>query len=328
VARGVWVFVFLAEAAGCEVGDVFVCDVSSQCVLSGVAGVCEADRHCSFPDGSCASGRRYGTFAGDRADQCVATTSDTDSGDPARDLSIADGVPGDLAADLSLPADMIPVQNDLAQCAIVFKDAKSAALPDSGVMSITINRPTSVDGDFLLAGMHLGWIDNGSQPTYTPPAGWTLVRRVDLGDDGSLLTFYRFAGAAEPASYTWQSSDKVSGVGWIVSYSGVSKTAPIDVEAGSTSNNNGPLFTTATVTTTGSNRLAVGQFGSWTSGSSTNWTDQAGFTARVAINNANNRSGMIEELLVPTASSGNAVGRVDIPQGFAIMHLLALRPCP
>jgi len=43
----------------------YTCVTSSQCVLGGETGICEADGHCSFTDSDCESGRRYEAQAGD-----------------------------------------------------------------------------------------------------------------------------------------------------------------------------------------------------------------------------------------------------------------------
>lgn len=55
----------------CAKLDTFDCAVSSECVHEGVAGVCEQDGLCSFPDASCPSGKKYGEFAGSQSGQCV-----------------------------------------------------------------------------------------------------------------------------------------------------------------------------------------------------------------------------------------------------------------
>ena len=63
----------MAVVGGCTpISDGFRCQGSNQCVREGVAGTCESDGWCSFPDAACGSGRRYGEFAGDgRGGACV-----------------------------------------------------------------------------------------------------------------------------------------------------------------------------------------------------------------------------------------------------------------
>lgn len=61
----------LVTGAGCRVG-AFVCEHDEQCVGPEGIGFCEADGACSFPDDSCASGRRYGDHApAGRGGRCV-----------------------------------------------------------------------------------------------------------------------------------------------------------------------------------------------------------------------------------------------------------------
>src|SRR5262245_28266566 len=56
----------LLSAAACRAGDEpFTCRESTQCVLGGAQGICEATGHCSFPDPTCMGGRRYGEHAPD-----------------------------------------------------------------------------------------------------------------------------------------------------------------------------------------------------------------------------------------------------------------------
>jgi len=50
-----------------------VCTSNEQCVDGDALGVCQPAHVCSFPDGGCPSGQRYGTHAPDAlADECVA----------------------------------------------------------------------------------------------------------------------------------------------------------------------------------------------------------------------------------------------------------------
>lgn len=68
--RPVSVFFVLALVplwAGCSVST-FVCGVDDEC---GAGGRCEAQKVCSFIDPSCPSGRRYGRYSGEYADECT-----------------------------------------------------------------------------------------------------------------------------------------------------------------------------------------------------------------------------------------------------------------
>ncbi|MGN6104721.1 MAG: lectin-like protein [Kofleriaceae bacterium] len=60
----------LAAVASCLRTTSFECNEDSDCA-SRVQGMCESVGFCSFPDQSCASGRRFGSRSGPYADQCV-----------------------------------------------------------------------------------------------------------------------------------------------------------------------------------------------------------------------------------------------------------------
>lgn len=81
--------VVLWALSGCASVNAYVCAESSQCTFQGAAGVCEPNGACSFPDSSCASGRRYGEFSGELGDVCVGaegvTDDDRDGVDDGRD---------------------------------------------------------------------------------------------------------------------------------------------------------------------------------------------------------------------------------------------------
>ncbi|MBV1859950.1 MAG: DUF2341 domain-containing protein [Nannocystaceae bacterium] len=84
----------LLWAAACSPQPDFRCEDASQCVLDGVAGQCEPLGYCSYPDMACASGRRYGRYAGaglveaclpedDASTTAVSPTSSSSSGEPS-----------------------------------------------------------------------------------------------------------------------------------------------------------------------------------------------------------------------------------------------------
>lgn len=104
---GGWRAVVLGAAIGavvaCRSGE-FVCQESDDCATSR-GGVCQSDGFCSFPDGTCPSGQRYGEHSGALSNECVppgsastgtgdgdvvSTSTTAGSGDP----SAADGETG------------------------------------------------------------------------------------------------------------------------------------------------------------------------------------------------------------------------------------------
>ena len=58
----------------------FTCESDAQCVEQPGEGLCEADHRCSYPDGECPSGRRYGEYAGEMSRACVDAAATTESG--------------------------------------------------------------------------------------------------------------------------------------------------------------------------------------------------------------------------------------------------------
>lgn len=97
--------------------DVFACSASEDCSDGGIDGACEASGYCSFPDGDCPSGARYGDHAGDSlAGECVpvddATSATGDGSAAGSDTVVLDGssVDGpttgsDATIDPTTPAD-------------------------------------------------------------------------------------------------------------------------------------------------------------------------------------------------------------------------------
>jgi hypothetical protein len=95
----------MLELPGCH--RAFSCAEDDQCNLDGIAGTCESDGSCSFPDASCDSGRRYGqhasiALAGACVDEAIASTTDFDvtagsseSGEPCESYeTLVSGQPG------------------------------------------------------------------------------------------------------------------------------------------------------------------------------------------------------------------------------------------
>jgi len=79
----------LATTNGCLRQTAFRCADNADC---GTEGACESIGYCSFADGSCPDGRRYGDLSGTNAGQCVGATGDA-------------GVDGPLDAPIDAPID-------------------------------------------------------------------------------------------------------------------------------------------------------------------------------------------------------------------------------
>ena len=137
--------------------------------------------------------------------------------------------------------------------AITFRASTTATTASS---SITIPTPPHQPGDLLLAS-----VDVRGKPTITAGAGWQLVRDDVNASSMRKATYWRVAGSAEPASYSFTfSGTSANAVGSIASYFGVSGTNPIDASAGQI-NASSASITAPSVTTVTPNALVVGLFG-------------------------------------------------------------------
>ena len=65
--------VALVGSAGCLRTTQFHCSAATDC---GAGGSCELSGYCSFPDGLCTSGRRYGDLSGSLSKVCVGAEID------------------------------------------------------------------------------------------------------------------------------------------------------------------------------------------------------------------------------------------------------------
>jgi hypothetical protein len=204
------VVALVLAALGCRpsLPSAYTCTRNDQCVRGSTSGVCEMPAQaCSFPDATCAGGRRYGDLGPPPyAGNCV------DQGGPpdmARggDLALHDGgankiiarvgsttVPaGDHATTVVVPALAGAVAGDVAWVLIFGND------PMAGAMS---------------------------------PAGWTPHADLGGGPGQNYRAgyFYRVLGAGEPSSYTFSlaATAKISAAVLVV-YRNVDNTQPIDV---------------------------------------------------------------------------------------------------
>jgi hypothetical protein len=96
--------------------------------------------------------------------------------------------------------------------------------PGSGARtSFVIPVPTGIQAkDVMIASLSLN-----AGGTVTAPAGWTLIAHTVNVGVIHLWTYYRVAGATEPASYTWTSASGSAGVAGIAGYVGIDATSPL-----------------------------------------------------------------------------------------------------
>jgi chitinase len=128
----------------------------------------------------------------------------------------------------------------------------------SNSASITIAKPSgAMQGDLLL-----GHIANGNDLTITPPSGWILLdaNSVTTGNGFGQASYYKIAGASEPANYTWSSSGTNYLAGAILAYSGVNSSNPINAHGGR-ADASSTSHSTPTITTTVDGSVIVSFFG-------------------------------------------------------------------
>jgi hypothetical protein len=204
---------------------------------------------------------------------------------------------------------------------------------------LTINKPAgTVANDVMVAAIAF----NHDSVVITPPAGWTLVRRVENTDAIlGLEVHYRVAGASEPASYTWLATTGSANfqyvVGGIQSFSGVDTVSPIDVDAGQCTPQPTPCgsssltHATPDVTTTVSDTMLVTAH---TYESSNTWTPPAGMTEaydQAALATPTTDGMSIEGNYQQQVAAGATGAKTATAAGTSddgVTHILALKPAP
>jgi hypothetical protein len=198
----------------------------------------------------------------------------------------------------------------------------------AAVTSLTIARPAGVAAnDVLVAQVTL----KGVVAAITAPAApndWTLLDLRSSGTAGAQITqaiYWRLAGGAEPANYTWSWTGTRVARGAIGAYRGVEPTAPIDAWGAQVTNNNATI-TAPSINTTTVDTLLVAVFGS--SRASTHSTP-GGMTERYDLNAGAGTAGVtISAATQARAATGATGARTStIAAGAAdnIGHLIALR---
>src|SRR6267378_6175458 len=190
--------------------------------------------------------------------------------------------------------------------------------------------PGTVAGDVMIASIAFG-LDT---PTITPPAGWTLIRRItsSSGSFYSMAIFWRAADASDAgvSSYTFTISNAANGwVGGIQSFSGVDTTNPIVVENGQIT---ASALTHATPSglTTGAvaNTLLVATHMAF-NGSITGWTPPVGMTETLDLRTGIGGVVTMETSNVVQAAPGTIpikTATISGATGYAgAAHILALR---
>ncbi|MCR9163731.1 MAG: hypothetical protein ACE37F_16580 [Nannocystaceae bacterium] len=96
----------LAASACSGDGDGFECAQDEECVSGNIAGVCQPNNYCSFPDPACDSGQRYAELAPSGfAEQCVPPGVAESSGSGGPQPTTADDEPTTSDSDATTTSD-------------------------------------------------------------------------------------------------------------------------------------------------------------------------------------------------------------------------------
>src|SRR3954447_6832629 len=136
---------------------------------------------------------------------------------------------------------------------------------------LTINKPAGTSsGDLLVSCFSL----DGST-VKSAPSGRTQIAAVTSVSRPRVYGYYRVAGASEPASYRWVTSNKMANSGGIVRYTGASG---LDVSAAKASGSSGRTGTVPGVTTITKDAMVVGCMGVNSSSTPVQITGPAGMS--------------------------------------------------
>ena len=192
-------------------------------------------------------------------------------------------------------------------------------------VSLSISTPAGVQAnDVLIAAVGF----NNSSAAVTPPAGWTLVRRISNASTTSnaLAVYRRIAVAGEPASHIFVIAGGTFPVGGIQAFSGVDTSNPIDVENGQTTAS-ALTHAAPSITTLTANAMLVT---SHTYASAGTWTPPTGMTEAVdTASGAAAAAGQTIEgsyvLQAAAGATGTKTATASANADAGNTHILALR---
>ena len=204
-----------------------------------------------------------------------------------------------------------------AEAAIAFRAATSVDTQTS-VSSCTMSKPTgTIKDDVMIAAFQFA---QGS--SVTPPTGWNvIVRTDDTTNSMSVISYYKVAGASEPASYTWTLAP-TSGwcTGGIHSYVGVSTSTPVDVSGGQSGTSNSP--TTPSLTTTADSDWLIGVWAVWNGNVTMNLP--AGMTSRINFTGGSPHR-QADQSLGAAGTTGTSVTTTSTPAGSWIAQAIMMK---
>jgi type II secretory pathway pseudopilin PulG len=195
--------------------------------------------------------------------------------------------------------------------------------------SVTITTPAGlVPGHLMLAAMA---IDGNVTSSLAAPSGWTIVnlRTADSAGQVTLAVYWKIATASEPSNYsfTWTGSKKA--YAWIMRFSGVESSGPINVAAFTAGPSTSTTPPSPTVTTSVANAMIV-RIGAFDNGGIT--IDSPGLTGHTAVTMdrsdaaAGNVSGGAGYVLKPAAGATGTSNFAISPAEEYVTCTIALVP--
>ena len=170
--------------------------------------------------------------------------------------------------------------------------------------TITVTKPTgTLENEVMVAFIQ----HRDSTGSLTPPSGWTLLQSQatsggSSGNTSKAYTYYKLAGASEPASYDWISVNDGRVNASITTVTGNATTSTIDI-SGVSLTADGSTHDAPSVTTTQANDLVLVFAGVPLSG--TSWTNPGSTTEEADIQGASDLSMDVASF---TAASAGATG--------------------
>src|SRR5439155_19510126 len=130
-------------------------------------------------------------------------------------------------------------------------------------------------------------------------------------------SYYRVAGASEPASYSWTFSSSQRASGGIAAYSNVDASTPINASGGQV-NASSVSVTTPSITTTIANTRLIGLFGT---AIGTTFTPPSGMTERYDISSGGSSNGTSSEAADLAQAAAGASGGASATAGTAAVNI-------
>jgi len=188
---------------------------------------------------------------------------------------------------------------------------RAAATSPESITSIPLTKPTGTASGHLLVAILQEWSGIGSA-AYTAPTGWTLICHEDddagagTGND-STTVWYKIAGASEPTSYTWTSSQASEFCGGIVAYSGGASSSPVDTSSAANTGTSATI-TSPAITTVADGDLIVVIDTIGSAGSGVAITLSGSLTSRFNVKSSDNQNSVAWGDVVQTTHGSIASG--------------------